>query len=267
MPTDLPEAYVKRISGELPHSLGDPGELPDIIGAMDRWLSGVEDVLPYAKIIESWGEEFEDCFKNRRMPSHRMTRVLGIFQLRDRYVRKFGFAIPCAELLDALEDADKVVEIGAGSGFMTRLMRNRGISVVGSDPGIESNEINEQCEANGTAPRWFHAGIFDPQQLHVAGKTMVRRHPDALIFCSWPSLNRTWFRQALRAMRIGQRIIVIREDACAEDTAWSYFGAAFEEQRIIDIPCFEGLHDHAVIAVKKREIKREQWIHGWWNEQ
>jgi hypothetical protein len=37
-----------------------------------------------------------------------------------------------------------------------------------------------------------------------------------------PDLHSTWFRQMPKAMQVGQRLVVIREDACGEDSAWTY---------------------------------------------
>jgi 16S rRNA G1207 methylase RsmC len=81
---------------------------------------------------------------------------------------------------------------------------------------------------------------------------MVRRYPDALIFCSWPSLEETWYRQALKAMRVGQRIVAVIEDSCAEESAREYFDACFEIERLIPIPAFEYMNDIAIVATKKR---------------
>jgi hypothetical protein len=83
-------------------------------------------------------------------------------------------------------------------------------------------------------------------------KTMVCRYPGSTVFCSWPTLHATWFRQMLKEMQIGQKLVVIREDACAEDSAWRYLDDCFEEEAAIDIPTFEHMHDYAQVCVKKR---------------
>jgi hypothetical protein len=215
-----------------------------VIDTMKRWLDG-EPVWPYAKILEVWGPDFEmyrlNMFTARGLENMKqaMGRIVLMSELRNQWIEQFGFAIPCAELLDELAKAEHVVEVGAGTGYMTRLMRNRGIEVIGSDSGDNFYK--------------FKLGAFDDRQVRAQGKTMVRRHRDSTVFCSWPSLKETWFRQMLKAMQIGQRLAVIREDACAEDSAWDYLDACFEEEKLITIPAFMHMNDYASVHVKKRQ--------------
>ena len=221
-------------------------KLPDVVGTVERWARGDEATWRYARCLEVWGQDFE-MYRKRWMRAdmradHGLSKVersAAIFELRDRYMSRLGFMIPCAELLDELQKAKLVVEVGAGTGYMTRIMRNRGIDVIGSDPRLDYGHV-------------FDHGLYDGAQIVAQGKTMVRRYPDALVFCSWPSLGETWFRQMLKAMRVGQRIVTVLEDSCCEDTAREYFDACFELERYIDIPAFEFLNDIAYVAVKKR---------------
>ncbi len=206
---------------------------------MDGWLSG-DPVWPYAKILDIWGPEFEMYRKSWRLTTN---RSIERYRLRDRWVERFGFAIPCAELLDELAKSDLVIEVGAGTGYMTRLMYHRGIRVAGSDYGARRRESGHG----------FTIGQYDALQIQAPGKTMVRRCPKAGVFCSWPTLGATWFRQMLRAMTIGQRLIVIREDACAEESAWQYLNDCFDELAVINIPAFEFMNDYASVHIKKRQ--------------
>jgi len=237
------------------------GERPlaAILDTMQGWLDG-EPVWPYRKIIDVWGPEFEMY----RLRWHReveqaaeaggftwsgpdfdkgLQRGIATYRLRDEWIRRFGFAIPCAELLDELAKAEHVIEAGAGSGYMTRLMRNRGISVTGTD-----------YDWRGPSGHGFVTGMHDELQLNGrAAKTMARRYRDSTVFCSWPTLHATWFRQMLKAMRIGQRLVIIHEDACAEDTAWQYLDDCFDDLATIHIPAFEHMNDYASVHVKKRQ--------------
>jgi hypothetical protein len=212
--------------------------LPDVIGTVERWVRGDEATWRYARCLEEWGPDFEMYQKNWSigLPSG-IARFAALSELRKSYIKQFGFMLPCAELLDELQKAALVVEVGAGTGFMTRIMRHRRIEVIGSDPGIGYFEKH---------------GVYDERQVAAQGKTMVRRYPKALVFCSWPSLGQTWFRQTLKAMRVGQRIVTVLEDSCCEETAREYFDACFETERTIDIPAFQHMNDIAYVATKKR---------------
>jgi hypothetical protein len=222
------------------------------IETMQAWMEG-DEVWPYDKIIEVWGIDFMDWQTQwrRRMGEadpggwkYSAERTAALHEARHEYIARFGFVIPCKELMDALREAAPIVEVGAGSGYMTRLMRVNGIDVIGSD--LEGYKDGSHYG--------FVVGDHDPQQANgVSAKAMARRHPERAVFCSWPSLHMTWFRQMLRAMRIGQTVIAIAEDACAEDSAWLYLDECFEERNRIELPCFPGMHDHALVCVKRRQ--------------
>jgi hypothetical protein len=225
--------------------------LPDVLGAVERWVRGDEAVWRHARCIEEWGPDFE-MYRTRWsrgdygpqpslafLPPCTLARTTAMVELRQQFLQRFGFMLPCAELLDELQKSKLVVEIGAGTGYMTRILRNRGINVIGSDPQLSYRHV-------------LNHALYDDRQVIAQGKTMVRRYPDATIFCSWPSLDDTWYRQALKAMRVGQRIVAVLEDSCAEETAREYFDACFDTERLINIPAFEYMNDIAHVAVKKR---------------
>lgn len=236
--------------------------LAPIVDTMQSWIDG-EPVWPYAKIIETWGQDFE-MYRLRWRREHAMrmataeetgritfkgadvertlSRGMALMGLRSIWIARFGFAIPCAELLDACAEHAPIVEVGAGTGYMTKLMRNRGIDVVGGD-----------ADWRGQNGHGFETGSLDELQMNgVQAKTMVRQHPDRTVFCSWPAYQATWFRQALKAMKIRQKIIVITEDACAEETAWQYLGDHFDQLGYINIPTFEHMNDHGLVCIKRR---------------
>jgi hypothetical protein len=229
MPTNLPSDYEpiareERLKAAL--AIYEPAKAL-VMGTMEKWINGEEPVWPYAKILHLWGPDFEMYRKSwrRRDASESIAlsamRTVAMHQLRDDWINTYGFAIPCAELLDELATSDFILEVGAGSGYMTNLMRRRGIRVLGTDyapPG--KNEYR------------FDTAQYDPYQVMIQGKTAVRRYREAdTVFCSWPSYDHTWFRQMLKAMQIGQRLIVIREDATGDETAWNYFDESFEETK------------------------------------
>ena len=57
---------------------------------------------------------------------------------RNRYSRRFGYAIPCQEAVDAIIGLDPFLEVGAGNGFWSYWLRVYGCNVVASDPGLEA---------------------------------------------------------------------------------------------------------------------------------
>jgi len=222
-----------------------------ILGTMRSWLNG-EPVWSHNRILELWGADFE-MYRRQwdrgvlSMPGGR-GRTIALYELRDEVLKEFGFALPCKELLDVLEDNQPIVEIGAGTGYMTALMRHRGIDVIGTDPGFN---------AYG-----FITGRYDVRQMRIQGKTAVRRFRDRTVFCSWATLAETWLRQALRAMEIGRKFISIEEDACAEETTWDYRDASFDHVNWIDLPAWNYMNDRAGLWIKKRHRQPPPFRYG-----
>lgn len=222
----------------------DAPEIPGVFIDMDlctrvleqgrKWIDG-SPVWSQRRIAEELG--FGTSWDFRVMYTPRTPGDLTRMAVRDMWIADFGFAIPSLELMNVLAGHGRIIEVGAGSGYMTRMMRNHGVDVIGSDARIESYA--------------FEPGIHDPEQVIGQAKTMVRRHRDRTVFCSWPSLRHTWFRQMLRAMRIGQKLIVIRESACADDDAWDYLDACFILDREVDIPRFDYIRDYCEVWTKK----------------
>ena len=228
-----------------------------LFDVMERWLAG-EPVWSYAKLIETC-PQFENsrCRRMRVLAKAMETGELPgredimaelgdsitHWRVRDLFILRYGFAIPSAELLDELATNKLVVEIGAGTGYMTALMRRRGIEVRGSDLGTAHDES------------YFGKDTGKHDVAMVTGmdaKQMVRCYPDGAIFCSWPTIHATWFYQALKAMRVGQKLIVVREACCAEAGAWRYIDNCFDEVKAFDIPTFPHMNDYVQVAIKKR---------------
>jgi hypothetical protein len=210
-----------------------------IFGTMDQWLNG-EPVWPLETILERWGPEF----RMYRFPwaPHWLdsSMISSAFETRDDFIKRYGFAIPCAELLEAAAKFAPLVEIGAGSGYLTALMCKNGIDVIGTDPCLD-------CE------RALTHRTFDQNQQSLDGKSAVRRWRDRNVFCSWPSLEKPWFRQAMKAMQVGVRVLMIMESSCAEESAQDYVNQCFErEGDLIEIPSWPYLNDYAEVRVKKR---------------
>lgn len=206
-----------------------------VLDAMRRWLDHGR-VPRLNEFLVTYGT----VFGNYRygLPSGRagVRDSLANFYQRDGFIEEFGFSLPCSEALDVLERHAPILEIGAGSGYWSALMACRGIDVVATDPAIEKFK--------------FETGRYFPI-VSLQGKTAVRRHSDRNVFCSWPSLTETWLRQAARAMRPGRTLIVVREDATADERTWNYLEMAFRFIGDCRLPCWWGLHDRIEIWKKR----------------
>jgi hypothetical protein len=216
-----------------------------ILKALASWADGTP-VPPFNEIIERYGTPFlgsRGWFLQhygdaaRKDFTEHYNDIMQLLMVREVAIAKYGFVLPSAELLDALAQYQPMVEIGAGTGYMTRLMRHRGIDVVGTD-------INDEAYS-------FACGAWDPLQEKLTAIEAVRYYSERTVFCAWPSLHEDWFHKALKAMSKGQRLIAVEEDACATEAAWTYLQRKFDYIRNVDIPAWPSVHDSCA-AWKKR---------------
>jgi hypothetical protein len=118
---------------------------------------------------------------------------------RKAFIRDWGFAIPCAEAVSALRRLGPIVEVGAGTGYWTALLRAAGHDMIATDL------------AAGASKHGFSVGRHaEVEQL--AASQAVLRYPDRDLFCSWPSENEPWAAEAVLAVKAGRRIALILDD-------------------------------------------------------
>lgn len=219
-------------------------EVHPVYDAMRQWLDG-EPVPPLAAFFDRFGRSFRNyrLARNRTFHYQSLEQSGRLYAERAMCIGAYGFALPCAELIAACVKNSPLVEIGAGSGALARLIANAGGGIVATDAN------------DGALSYGFEIGKWFPVATGIDGAVAVRAHPKSTVLCSWPSLRETWFKKALIAMRPGQGIIAVREDACADDGAWNYFdGPRFADTGTIEIPCWYGMHD---IAEGRRKRRRD----------
>ncbi len=207
-----------------------------VVDAMRQWLTGVEPVPNLQNLIDRFGEGFRSYRRAWRFDVS-IGEIIAFNKERPRFIEEFGFPIPTEEALDAVARYSPLVEVGAGAGAWAKLLTDRGVDLIATDACLEqfSFEIG----------RHYHS-------LPMQGKTAIRRWPNRNVFCSWPSFEHTWLRQAAKAMRPGRALIVIREDATADERTWDYVEAAFREvEEPIELPSWHYIHDQLEIFVKK----------------
>jgi len=132
-------------------------------------------------------------------PPHDETRIPEFRMARKAFVRTYGFSIPCAEAIGVLARLAPLVEIGAGTGYWSALLRNAGLDVVTTD-----------AFPVGDIGYGFQAGRFCEAEA-LTGDAAVRAYPERNVFCSWPTQDSPWALAAVRAMAPGRRLALIGE--------------------------------------------------------
>ena len=154
---------------------------------------------------------------------------------RDRLVKKYAWAIPTDEALDAILDESKViVEIGAGRGYWAHLLDERGATVHAYDNG--SWVLHSEVQP------WF--------DVRCGGPEMVERHPDAAAFICWPPYDTPMAFEVATRVVAGGSLIYIGEGhgGCnADDEFWDLMDDQVPEKRSVNLPQWWGLHDALTI--------------------
>jgi len=162
---------------------------------------------------------------------------------REAFVRHWGFSLPCREAVTALRGFGPILEIGAGTGFWTAMLRAAGHDMIATDL------------AAGLSPYGFsvsrHAEV---EQL--AALDAVRKYPDRDLFCSWPSENQPWAADAVGELRPGRKLALILDDRgtiTGDDTLRRRLAERYRALEVIEIPRFPGLHDRLHLFERRAE--------------
>jgi hypothetical protein len=154
--------------------------------------------------------------------------------VRRAFVANWGFSIPCAEAINVLHSLSPVVELGAGSGYWTALMRAAGADMVATDAVSEGSP-----GYNLTAG--LHCEI-EP----LDGVAAVRAYPNRNVFCSWPTEGDNWCADAAAAMQPGRYLGLIskgRGGNVGSDALFDLLDREFTPKGHIAIPQFPGCDD------------------------
>lgn len=119
---------------------------------------------------------------------------------RASLIRRFGFATPTEEALEAIAAASPrgVVELGAGTGYWARLLYERGVDVIAYDVSPPPSSDNQ----------WF-AGVTPWYPVAHDDGLVVSEHADRTLLLVWPTRDESWAaRAAIEFHEAGGRSLV-----------------------------------------------------------
>lgn len=146
--------------------------------------------------------------------------------LRKGFVFTYGCSIPCREAVEALSALGPMVELGAGTGYWSRLLSSAGVDVVATDA-----KATHAHDFGGEWGRHFPAEPLDAQSAVLA-------YPDRAAFCSWPTKGSTWPLEALRVLRPGRAYAMICDPVLGPSPDVFDYLAEFDEVATVTIPQF-----------------------------
>lgn len=162
------------------------------------------------------------------------------FEAREKMVRYYSWAIPNEAAINKLAELAPIVEMGAGGGYWSYLIRKKvGFSgVVAYDRRIEIPNF-------WAKRRWTHTFYGQPSKL--------KKHRNSTLFLCWPPYNTDMAARCLKYYQ-GNRLAYVGEGygGCTGDDA---FHDELEEkwnlEETIEIPQWWGVHDQLFVFRKK----------------
>jgi hypothetical protein len=115
------------------------------------------------------------CMEVDEDPWSRIDRFQERQAAREEAILRYAFAIPDGHALDVLAAHAPIVEMGAGTGYWARLLRDRGVDVVAYDaaPGYGGDE---------------GAGVEMYTEVLTGAPEVLAEHADRTLLLVWPPL-------------------------------------------------------------------------------
>jgi hypothetical protein len=133
---------------------------------------------------------FERCFQ-------RLVQLPSDIRYRLGLAQRYAYVLPQPHLLDVIARQSPLVEVGAGTGYCSYLLRQRGADVIAYD----------YAPLGGERPNRYHFDLWPWTEILEGDGTVVQHHPDRSLFVCWPPLFSS-LGEVLRFFR-GERVIYV----------------------------------------------------------
>ena len=198
-------------------------------------------------MLNDYEREFDESQYRRRFD-----RYSSDYEARDRLVKKYAWAIPNQEALEAIAALGPIVEIGAGRGYWASLLHEMGVDIIAYDLNPPDIAKNHYCVAGDDEGDF----IVPYHQVQASNELVAAEHPDRALLVIWPCYDKRWAHDAVRAYHEagGRTVLFVGEGSggCTADRAFFdylyHFGVEGEEDRYgcteyISLPQWGGIHD------------------------
>jgi hypothetical protein len=198
--------------------------------------------------VERWRVQEKIDWDNPDSVTRYHANILRNFEIREKFINKYGFAILSREAIEAMRPYAPLLELGAGSGYWTYELRKYGVDCIATDT---MNEEFGHFKKRGVEPRRWdrHYGAIEKLNSVEA----VRKYPNRNLLIVWPSLNEPWAADALDIFT-GKVVIYMGEghgNACADDRFHELLDERFADQEEVRMPHFEHSYDRQLLICKQ----------------
>jgi hypothetical protein len=158
-------------------------------------------------------------------------------------VRRYAFAIPTEPALATLARYAPIVELGAGTGYWTFLLRGRGVDCVAYDLAPPDRMPN---------PNRFRPLTWT--RVEQGAVEVLATHPDRALFLCWPSYRDPFAVRALRAYT-GPVLLYVGEPAggnTADDAFFEQLERDWRRVEEVTLPNWPGTRDSLTVYRRRR---------------
>lgn len=173
---------------------------------------------------------------NKRLGFSPHSVLADDFKVRDKFIKKFSFAVPCKEAVGEIVSRSRLIlEVGAGTGFWARLIGSAGADIKATDAAAGNSDYSQPV------------GAFVTVSNMKAAKA-VATFPDRDVLMVWPCYQKSWSLDVIKAMRPGRIIFYIGEwcGCTASDRFHSALKNKSQFEQLVEyfpLPQFWGIHD------------------------
>lgn len=203
------------------------------------------------------GQHPEDRLGNPLLDERlRLGPISRYDEKRNRLARKYAYAVPNTDALDAIAEASAtgVVEIGAGSGYWARLLHDRGVDVIAFDRFPPESGDNLFVDA---ASCWFNVQRGD--------ENSVVDQADRTLLLVWPTWEEAWPGATVAAYHAagGRAVAFVGEgpggrtgDSVLHALLGAHGGCVACRFGVADSPCICGISPQWALV---RRVPIPQW--------
>jgi hypothetical protein len=189
---------------------------------------------------------------NARIPIPAEPAIMRRGAGRDLGIGLFGFAVPTAKTISGIRRYGPVVEVGAGTGYWSYLLRRAGADVVVTDKStIENTEYHWNIAYTQQFSRSWVSDLIVMDASEAA-----RKYCDRSLLMVWPCYNKPWGHNALKAYYKagGQTFIYVGEDSggcTGDDNLHKYISTHWKWVETLPMKSWTGMHDVCTVWRRK----------------
>lgn len=160
-----------------------------------------------------------------------METYAQLWQDREMATKKYAWAIPNQQIIDALVKLSPIIEIGAGSGYWASLIKSSGGEIQAFDS---------------------HPWLYPYFEVKEGSEEVLKEHKVKTLFLCWPPYGEKMAYRSLKLFK-GNNLVYIGEGSggCTGDDKFHELLKSWTLVETIKIPSYPGINDKAWIYSRK----------------